>query len=41
VLFIYPAKSDFVSRLQTFFYAGCKFLPPEELPPHPNNDEFG
>ena len=32
-LFIYPAKSNFFVRLQIFRYAGCNFLPPEELTP--------
>ena len=27
--------------LQIFLHAGRNFLPPEELPPHAKNDEFG
>jgi hypothetical protein len=27
--------------MQIFLHAGCNFLPPEELPPHAKNDEFG
>ena len=29
VLFIYPKKSDFIIRLQTFLHAGCIVLHPE------------
>ena len=38
-LFIYPAKSNFFVRLQIFLYAGCNFFPPEELPPHAENNQ--
>ena len=40
-LFIYPVKSNFFVRLQIFLYAGCNFLPPEELTPNAKNYDCG
>ena len=40
-LFIYPAKSYFLVRLQIFPHAGCNILPPEELQSHAKNDVCG